>query len=97
MINGVPADVSSGNEKALFESLIEQFKRNKSELKINNKENLARALAKRTCIKQGTKLGSTEMNALIDQLFACKNPSYTPSGAVTLVIWGLDKVAQIFK
>ena len=97
VINGVPADVSSGNEKALFESLIEQFKRNKSELKINNKENLARALAKRTCIKQGTKLGSTEMNALIDQLFACKNPSYTPSGAVTLVIWGLDKVAQIFK
>jgi DNA mismatch repair protein MutL len=97
VINGIPADVNSGNEKALFEGLIEQFKQNKSELKLNNKDNLARALAKRTCIKQGTKLGSTEMNSLIDQLFACKNPNYTPSGGVTLVIWGLDKVAQIFR
>jgi DNA mismatch repair protein MutL len=88
--------VSSGNEKALFESLIEQFKRNKSELKINNKENLARALAKKTCIKQGTKLGTTEMTSLIDQLFACKNPNYSPSSAVTIVIWGLDKIASIF-
>jgi len=96
VINGVPADVSSGNEKALFESLIEQFKRNKSELKINNKENLARALAKKTCIKQGTKLGTTEMTSLIDQLFACKNPNYSPSSAVTIVIWGLDKIASIF-
>jgi len=97
VINGVPADVNAGNEKALFESLIEQFKLNKSELKLNNKDNLARALAKRTCIKHGVKMGSTEMNSIIDQLFACKNPNYTPSGAITLVIWGLDKVAQLFR
>lgn len=96
VVNGIPADIPNANEKNLFESLIEQYKQNQSELKLEKKENLARSLAKRSAIRPGTKLTLTEMNALIDQLFACKMPTYAPNGNLTLVLLSMDKIASMF-
>ncbi len=96
VINGVPADLKTGNEKVLFEGFIEQFKQNKSELSISNDENIARAIAKRSSIKLGNELTQEEMSSLIDQLFACKNPNYSPEGRKTTFILELEKIAQFF-
>lgn len=97
VINGGPAEVSTGNEKALFEGFIEQFKKNKNELSIETRENMARSIARRSCIKSGQKLGPDEMTALIDQLFACENPNYSPAGQLTFSMVSLDKIANFFK
>ena len=97
VINGGPAEVSTGNEKALFEGFIEQFKKNKNDLSIGTVENMARSIARRSCIKSGQKLGSDEMTALIDQLFACENPNYSPAGQLTFSMVSLDKIANFFK
>ncbi len=96
VVNGIPADIPNANEKNLFESLIEQYKQNQSELKLEKKENLARSLAKRSAIRPGTKLTLTEMNSLIDQLFACKMPTYAPNGNLTLVLMSMEKIASMF-
>lgn len=96
VINGVPSDIQSGSEKHLFEGLLEQFKYNQSELKLDRRENLARALAKRSSMKPGTRLSIVEMNTLIDKLFACKVPNYAPNGNSTFVMLDLDKIAKFF-
>ncbi len=96
VVNGIPADIPNANEKNLFESLIEQYKQNQSELKLEKKENLARSLAKRAAIRPGTKLALAEMNSLIDQLFACKLPTYAPNGNLTLVLMSMEKIAAMF-
>jgi DNA mismatch repair protein MutL len=96
VINGVPADVAGVNEKELFEGLLEQFKRNKQELSLDKNENIARAMARRACIKVGQRLSVMEMNSLIDQLFACANPNYAPHGQKTLYILDLDKIGNYF-
>ncbi len=96
VINGIPADVQSGSEKELFEGLIEQFKMNKSELKIDKNENLARSLARKSAIRTGTKLTLLEMNTLIDELFACKFPNYAPNGNLTIVTMEMGKIAKLF-
>jgi len=88
--------LKTGNEKVLFEGFIEQFKQNKSELSISNDENIARAIAKRSSIKKGNELTQEEMSSLIDQLFACKTPNYSPSGIKTTFILELEKIAQFF-
>lgn len=95
-IQGIPADVRETNEKVLFEGLIEQFKWNKETLSIDKQENISRALAKRSSIKPGHQLDQQEMNAMIDQLFACQQPNYTPDGKPTFVLLGLDKIANFF-
>ncbi len=96
IINGIPSELQGSNEREIFEGLIEQFKRNQSELSVSKTENLARAMSKRSGMKPGQRLMDKEMDALIDQLFACDQPNYTADGQPTLVILSLDKIADLF-
>ncbi len=95
-LNGTPAEVGEGQEKELFEGLLEQYKNFKSELKLDTTENLARSLAKRSAIRSGHKLSLPEMNAIIGQLFSCENPKYNASGKSTMVLLDLGQVSQLF-
>jgi len=98
IVNGIPADSPDENEQALIEGLLEQFKRNESELHLDRVENLARSMAKRSAGRFGmTRLSNQEMNTLVEQLFASSNPSYSPSGELTMKILGLAEIANIFQ
>ena len=95
-INGVPADIKNINEKELFEGFLEQFKYNKSELSLSTQENMARSIAKRSASKTKISNESIELRTIIDRLFACHQPNYTPNGTPTFIILGLDKIAEFF-
>jgi len=95
VINGMPANLDV-NEKEIFEGLIEQFKENKSKLDVGKIENIARSLAKRSAVHPGQKLDDREMNTLIDQLFGCQNPNYSPDGRRTFLILDVDQIADFF-
>lgn len=96
IINGTPVDTGDKDGRDLFEGLVEQFKKNKAELSIGKRENMARAMAKRTSIKPGQQLSVTEMRTIVDQLFACTNPNYSPHGQVIFYILSLEKLADFF-
>jgi DNA mismatch repair protein MutL len=96
VVNGIPAHISAGREKELFEGLIEQFKIYQSELALPIRENLSRALSKRASIKSGQRLAKEEMNALLDSLFNCITPNYTPDGKPTFFIFELSKIENYF-
>lgn len=95
LITGTPTDMKMG-EKALLEGLIEQFKKNQSELQLPIQENLARAMAKRTSLRAGEKLGVEEMEALVERLFACANPNYSPEGNPTFFTLDTSKIESYF-
>lgn len=96
LVSGVPGDLSKQGERELFEGLIEQFKINQSELSVPLGENLARALAKRASIKTGQALIREEMKSLIDQLFVCSSPNYSPDGRPTFFIFDMSKIESYF-
>jgi DNA mismatch repair protein MutL len=96
LINGVPANLKHVTEKDLFEGLIDQFKHNQSELSLPLQENLTRALAKRASIKAGQKLEPEEMKELLNSLFLCKTPNYSPEGKPTFYIFELGKLESYF-
>lgn len=96
VIQGIPVDAVQSDEKELFEGLIEQFKQNKDSLSLSTEENLARSMARRTCIKCGSPLSTEEMNSLVDMLFACSNPNYAPNGKKTFYIFELESLASFF-
>ena len=95
LIKGMPVEVGAGNEKEIFEGLLEQFKKN-VELALPKRENLARSLAKRTSLKIGTSLNQEEMTKLIDQLFACNNANFAPNGRRTFHILELSNIDNYF-
>jgi len=96
VVNAIPADAIGRGEEALFEGLIEQFKKNQKDLHLDKNESLIRAIAKKSATPPGRKLTLDEMVSLIDQLFACENANYTPSGQPTFVILDHQKIEELF-
>ena len=96
IINGAPIALVGGQEKNVFEGLLDQFKINKSSLTITTKENLCRSLAKRSCIKAGQILQQEEINAMIDELFGCEIPNFAPDGRSTYFVLDLNRIKDFF-
>ncbi|HLT71576.1 MAG TPA: DNA mismatch repair endonuclease MutL [Cyclobacteriaceae bacterium] len=96
VVEGIPAHVTPGREKALFEGLVEQFKDNQATLSLPIRENLALALARRAGIRHGQMLQKEEMSTIVDQLMACKTPNFTPDGKPTFFIFEFGKIETYF-
>lgn len=97
VVTGIPADVPLGLENEVLEEFAEQFKKYSSELKLSQREVAARALAKRAASARKETYASEEVNTLIDRLFACHVPGYTPDGRPTLVTEDLQQTATRFR
>jgi len=97
VVDGVPADLNSSSEHALLEHLLEGFKNNMAILKLDKRDNLARALARNAAIKAGTCLSLEEMNLLIDQLFACQMPNQSLSGKPVISTFGMNELLERFE
>lgn len=79
--------------KALIEEMLESYK---NEGDLDKKDKLARALADRSAVKHGQVMHKEEMNNLIDELFACSMPYYTPSGKPVVITIPLDELEKRF-
>ncbi len=96
IIQGIPADIISGNEKNAIELLLEQFKHFSGDLKFSKREKLIRCMARQMAIKAGQTLTHKEMHALIESLAACDIPTITASGAPTYVEFKEDYLDGLF-
>ena len=96
VIHGIPAEITAGNEKQMIEELVDQFKANQPQWKLNKKEQVIKNLARQTSIKPGDALSKLEMNNLIDQLFACEEPYKAPNGKATFIILDFQKLDTLF-
>ncbi|UYZ57413.1 DNA mismatch repair endonuclease MutL [Hymenobacter latericus] len=98
VVEGLPADVPSrANEKELLEGLLEQFRMPGVRARLDRREQLARSLARRVAAAAAARLSEVEMTALIDRLFACQTPGYTPDGQRTLVMLEFDQLQAFFR
>ena len=96
IIQGIPADVLSGNEKNAIELLLEQFKHFSADLKFSKREKLIRCIARQMAIKAGQQLGQKEMHSLIESLSECDIPNTTASGAPTFIEFNEDYLDRLF-
>ncbi len=93
-VNGTPADAGDLNPQQLIEQLLEELKHHSSTIRGNRLEALARSLAGTVSIKPGKVLSRTEMNGLIDELFACETPHQSPAGKPTFVTFTLEELEK---
>ncbi len=97
VINGVPADLAGReDETQAIEDLLAQYKAN-LDMRLELRENIARAMARSTCIRRGQHLTVAEMQNLIDKLFACSSPFKSPSGKHCFLTFELDELARRFE
>ncbi len=97
VIHGVPADLHGINSVEMLEGILENFKLNNLEVKIDKRENLCRSIARNTCIKQGKILSQEEMKLLVQHLFELENPVYSPSGKSIFIELPYPEIERLFK
>lgn len=96
VINGSPTGISGQDSAAQLEKILENFKKNKTDLQIDQKLNLARSMAMTLSIRHGKNMLDEEMAALVDDLFACQVPETAPDGRKTLVILSMNDILSKF-
>lgn len=92
VVNGCPAEIKNPDPRGLIEQVIEEFRSTGNDVKKSIKEAIARSLAKVAGCTYIHKLSASEMRELIDRLFACENPNYSPSGRKIITITGLEEI-----
>lgn len=96
-VNGMPAEAADEDPARLIEQLIEQLRTAGSALRNERHPALARGMARSMAIRPGRALSIAEMHGLIDRLFACEQPTRTPSGRPVLINLGLDEINERFE
>jgi DNA mismatch repair protein MutL len=98
IVSAVPAELPDNeNIRQVIELILENFRKNQVDVKLDNLVNIARSLAKSLSVKHGKVLSDEEMNALADDLFSCEMPYQTPSGKPVFTTLSVEELSEKFK
>ncbi len=95
-INGVPSDIDGVNPATLLHELVNSAKEKEGGVKEEIHRALALVMAKASAIVPGQVLSMEEMNGLVDDLFSCPTPNYTPDGKTVLAVITGDEIERLF-
>ena len=97
IINGLPSELSKSDGVEVFTRILEDFKENFQDLKVEKKEALKRAAAKHAAIKAGTPLNQEEMKELMQDLLSCNDYSVNASGQSIVVKLDKNSLERFFQ
>lgn len=96
-LNAIPAGTEGLHAETLIRNIIDTAMEKGTGIgdEINNR--LALALARNASIVPGQVLSNEEMESLVDSLFACATPNYTPDGKVIITILEQENIERLFR
>ena len=97
IINGTPGILDVSSPEIIVERLLEECKNSPVDARKKAKEQIATSLAKAASLDYGTDLKQEETDQLIDQLFACATPNFTPDGKKVLTIIPTSEIEKNFQ
>jgi len=96
VVRAIPASLQESEIQQTLQYLVENFKQGNSEVTLKKNEKVARLVAQNLSIKSKRALSQQEIDALIEDLFACENAFYTPSGKPIIVNISIDELRGKF-
>lgn len=95
-INGVPSGIEGINPVELVQNMVHTAMEKGNDVKEEVHTILALTLARAAAIVYGQVLSNDEMSNLVDSLFACATPNYTPDGRTVLATIKEDEIEKLF-
>lgn len=95
-VNGVPAGIEGLNVVALVNDMVASALESGTSAKDEIDQTLALSLARNAAIPQGQVLSNVEMDNIVNELFACSNVNYTPSGEPVIAIMKQQDIEHLF-
>ena len=96
-INGIPIAVKESEIKNVLESLVNDIQTDIPDVGFSQNDLLAKSLAKSLAIKTGKPMNVLEQEYLVHQLFACKEPTKSPTNKPVLMILDASDIDKKFK
>lgn len=97
VVQGTPAELGEFNTQEMIEGILETYKLNTFDTKLDPFENMCISMAKHAGIKYGKALQDEEINLMLQHLFLCENPMYSPSGKPVIMEMGKAELDAFFK
>ena len=96
MVYGLPGHLEGISGSAIMDGILADYKTGEINLGEKIREQISASMAKKAAIQYGKVLSQEEMTELFDRLFACSEPSYSPSGKLIMSIIGNDELEKLF-
>jgi DNA mismatch repair protein MutL len=95
-LKGVPISVVESNVSIVLEQLINDVENEVPDNNFSQTDMLAKSLAKSLAIKTGQNLTELEQEHLVNSLFACKEPSISPTNKPTFITMNVEDLDKKF-
>ncbi|MGB0837494.1 MAG: DNA mismatch repair endonuclease MutL [Flavobacteriaceae bacterium] len=96
IVSGIPSQISESQIPIVLEQLLDDLKSELPDQTFGTYDIIAKSFAKSMAMKSGIALKEQEQLALVDQLFACKEPLISPFGKPTYITLDAKKLEQLF-
>lgn len=96
IIDSIPSALAEKEVEGIIESLIENFRNEVPESSFSQVDLITKSLARSLAIKAGTSLNNKEQEAILNKLFSCKEPNYSPFGKKTYITLSLEDLEEKF-
>ncbi len=96
VLDSIPGTITENDVNAILEEIIDSIKNEIPETNFSQIDIIAKSLAKSLAIRPGTKLNFKEQEDILNKLFLCKEPNYTPFGKQTFVTITLKELEDKF-
>lgn len=96
-INGIPSGLEGLNPVEMVRNMVHTAMEKGNDVKEEIQTLLALTLARAVAIVYGQVLSNDEMANLVDSLFACSTPNYTPDGRAVLTTIKEEDIEKLFK
>lgn len=95
-ITGIPMNVNESEVGMILEHMIADFKEDIPDTDFSQADRLSKTLSKSLAVKTGELLDSTSQEALVNNLFACKEPDLSPFNKPTYITITVDELDKKF-
>ena len=95
-LDAIPVNIAEKQVSQILEELAGNIKEEVPDTSFSQIDSIAKSLAKSLSIKAGTTLNSKEQESLVNNLFSCKEPNYSPSGKRTFITISMEDLEQRF-
>ena len=96
-VNSIPSGVEGLDPVQLVRNMVHTAMEKGNDVKEEIQNVLALTLSKAAAIVYGQVLTPDEITGLVDNLFACETPNYTPDGSVVISTIKDDDINKLFK
>lgn len=96
VLDSIPGTITENDVSNILEGIIDSIKNEIPDNNFSQIDIIAKSLAKSLAIRSGVKLNFKEQEDILNKLFLCKEPNYSPFGKQTFVTITLKELEDKF-